>query len=370
MNQTNTPLGLYIHLPFCDGKCPYCDFYSIAADETVMDAYTGTVCAELAHWGRELGRPADTLYFGGGTPSLLGEKRLARMAEAARQAFGLNNAEITVEVNPTRGKGLDFAFLRDAGVSRLSIGLQSANDRELRLLGRRHTAQDASKTVRRAQEAGFDNISLDLMLAVQEQTLQSLLSSIAFCASLSVQHISAYLLKVEEGTPYYQARESLRLPSEDMQCECYLAACAELERYGFKQYEISNYSLPGRESRHNLKYWDGQEYLGIGASAHSFLSGKRFYSPRSVENFLSSPQYLPDGAGGGEEEYAMLRLRLTEGLTEAGYRNRFGKGIPESYRARAARFEKNGLLVCDGRGIRFTPQGFLVSNSLTAEVIL
>lgn len=370
MNQSNIPLGLYVHIPFCDGKCPYCDFYSIGADEAVMDAYTEKVCTELARWGDTLCQTADTLYFGGGTPSLLGEKRLARMTEAARRAFGLENAEITVEVNPTRGKGLDFAFLRGSGVNRLSVGLQSANGRELKLLGRRHTARDAAQTVRRAQEAGFHNISLDLMLAVQEQTMESLLASIAFCASLEVQHISAYLLKMEEGTPYYLAREDLCLPTEDMQCDLYLAAYAELSRSGFGQYEISNFSLPGWESRHNLKYWDGAEYLGVGASAHSFLGGKRFYSPRSVEQFLTSPKYLPDGEGGSEEEYAMLRLRLTEGLTEAGYQDRFGKGIPERYRKRAARFEKSGLLVCDKRGIRFTPQGFLVSNSLIAEVIL
>lgn len=370
MNQTTTPLGLYIHLPFCDGKCPYCDFYSIRAGEAEMDAYTDGVCAELARWGREVSRPADALYFGGGTPSLLGAARLARMAQAASNAFRMESPEITVEVNPTRGKGLDFALLRRAGVNRLSIGLQSANDRELKLLGRRHTAEDAAGTVRRAQEAGFDNISLDLMLAVQEQTEESLLQSIDFCASLKVQHISAYLLKVEEGTPYFRARETLRLPDEDGQCGRYLFACAELAKRGYRQYEISNFSKPGRESRHNLKYWEGEEYLGIGASAHSFYGGKRFYAPRSVEQFLDSPQYLPDGEGGGEEEYAMLRLRLAEGLTETGYQERFEKGIPARCRRNAARFEAAGLLICDETGIRFTPRGFLLSNSLIAEVIL
>ena len=279
------PIGLYLHIPFCNGKCPYCDFYSLTADAAMMDMYSSRLCEEIAQWGAKLSRPADTLYFGGGTPSLLGAERIGKLVTAAKNAFTLKDAEITVEVNPTKAQELDFALLKAAGVNRLSIGLQSANNAELALLGRKHSSQHAAATIRRAQEAGFDNISLDLMLAVQRQTRQSLARSIAFCAEANIQHVSAYLLKIEEGTPYFSKKEQLLLPGEEEQSELYLFACEELERAGFKQYEISNFSLPGRESHHNLKYWEDKEYLGLGPAAHSFIDNKRFYFTPSLPDF-------------------------------------------------------------------------------------
>lgn len=364
-------LGIYIHVPFCQGKCPYCDFYSLGADETLMDAYAARVCVELAAWGAKLETPeADTLYFGGGTPSLLGARRLAAIIKAAGEAFRMKQPEITVEVNPTRGKGLDFSLLSQAGVNRLSIGLQSASGEELRLLERRHSAGDAADTVQRARRAGIDRLSLDLMLAVPGQTPESLAQSVRFCAESGADHVSAYLLKIEEGTPYALQRDRLELMDEDGQADQYLLACSLLERAGFLQYEISNFSREGRESRHNLKYWNGCEYLGIGPSAHSFLNGTRFYAPRDLQAFLDKPRYVEDGPGGGEEEYAMLRLRLTDGLREELYLARFGHGIPAGYRERARRYQASGLVRCDSRGIRFTPEGFLLSNALIGEILL
>ena len=364
-------LGLYIHVPFCDGKCPYCDFYSLSVDASSMDAYTHQVCRELAAWGRRMGRPrADTLYFGGGTPSLLGEQRLAVILREAARSFSLCDPEITVEVNPTRGKGLDFSALRSFGVNRLSIGLQSAVEEELRRLGRRHSAEDAARTIERARQAGIDNLSLDLMLAVPGQTPESLAQSIQFCTQCAVEHISAYLLKIEEGTPFYRQKETLCLMDEDGQADLYLSACSLLAQAGYRQYEISNFAHPGRESRHNLKYWNGEEYLGIGPSAHSFFQGKRFDCPRDLDAFLQDPQYREEGPGGGEEEYAMLRLRLTEGLREDQYQAKFGHPIPSAYRKRAARYQRFGLTECDLTGIRLTLQGFLLSNPLIAEILL
>ena len=363
-------LGLYIHVPFCDGKCPYCDFYSLSMYPFSMDSYTLRVCRELASWGERLAHPhTDTLYFGGGTPSLLGEHRLSAILQQAAKSFSLRSPEITVEVNPTRGKGLDFSALRSFGVNRLSIGLQSACEGELRRLGRKHSAQDAAQTIEQARRAGITNLSLDLMLAVPGQTPQSLTQSIQFCAQCGAEHISAYLLKIEEGTPFYRQQESLHLMDEDSQADQYLLACSLLEKAGYQQYEISNFSHPGRESRHNLKYWNGEEYLGIGPSAHSFLQGKRFYSPRNLKIFLEAPVYQEEGPGGSEEEYAMLRLRLAEGLREDAYQRRFCCPIPAGYRDRAVRYQSHGLTVCDHSGIRFTPQGFLVSNPLTAEIL-
>lgn len=256
-----------------------------------------------------------------------------------------------------------------AGVTRLSIGLQSADDGELRLLGRRHTAAQARQAVRDAQAAGFANISLDLMLAIQLQTEDSLRRSVEFCAECGVQHVSAYLLKVERGTPYDRRRDKLRLPGEDETAELYLLACRELEQYGFAQYEISNFARKGKESRHNLKYWNDEEYFGAGPSAHSFLDGARYYYPPDLAAFLGGREPVREGSGGSFEEYAMLRLRLADGLRGDECRARFGHGIPPEYRERAEKYAGAGLLTCGDDAIRLTPRGFLVSNALIGEIL-
>lgn len=363
------PIGLYIHVPFCDGKCPYCDFYSIRADEERMEEYTNRIIDNIKYETERSGRTADTLYFGGGTPSLLGAKRLIRILEAARKGFGLEQAEITVEANPAADLSGFFREIRAAGVNRLSLGLQSADDGELRLLGRRHTAEQAERCVSDAQAAGLDNISLDLMLAVQGQTEESLRRSAAFCARVGAEHVSAYLLKIEPGTAYFKNRESLSLPDEDGAASLYLTACETLERFGFHQYEISNFAKDGFQSRHNLKYWRDGEYLGFGPAAHSFLDGRRFSNRSSIGAFLRGEAPRSQGDGGGFEEFAMLALRLTEGLTDARCRERFGFPVPERLKAAAQRYESAGLTICGADGFRFTPRGFLVSNALTAEIL-
>lgn len=369
MNNRDETLGLYVHVPFCDGKCPYCDFYSMRADEARMDAYTDSVIAYLNTYAKKLNRPADTLYFGGGTPSLLGSARLRRLIQAAKEGFFLQTAEITVEVNPAADLSAFFAELLEAGANRLSIGLQSANGDELKLLGRRHTAEQARQTVRDAQRAGFKNISLDLMLAIQNQTKESLLSSIAFCAEANIQHISSYLLKIEPGTSYHKHRSELLVPDDDAASDLYSFACEQLEKRGFLQYEISNFAKPGFESHHNLKYWHCEEYLGIGPAAHSFVDGKRFYYERNLRAFLDGCEPVRDGTGGDFEEYAMLALRLTEGITERGCRARFGTGIPISVRKAAEKYEKAGLTARTPDGFRLTEKGFLVSNKLIAALL-
>ncbi len=360
-------IGLYIHIPFCDGKCPYCDFYSLRAEEKLMDSYTEAVTEKLQGYSQNICRPADTLYFGGGTPSLLGAERLLRIVEAARSGYGLKQAEITVEVNPSRNPERLLYRLGEGGVNRISIGMQSADEAELRALGRRHSAAQARETVRQAKEAGFREVSLDLMLAVPGQTKESLKRSIAYCAESGVSHLSAYLLKIEPGTPYGEHRPEV--PEEDEAAELYLCACEWLEEAGYRQYEISNFARPGHEGRHNLKYWHDEEYLGIGPAAHSFLQGKRFYYERDLAGFLEGKAAIPDGDGGSPEEYAMLALRLREGLTETGWQKRFGEPLPGKYRNNAMKYRGTGLLECDGEGIRMTPSGFLVSNSLISEIL-
>lgn len=362
--------GLYIHVPFCATKCPYCDFYSVPAEAAVIDKYTDMVCKTLAKYGKTANLHFDTLYFGGGTPSLLRNANIANILETVRGNFEFSEKEITLEMNPTTLPNLDLEKLRKDGVNRLSIGVQSAVESELRALGRRHSVKDVKDTIKKAKAAGFTNISLDLMIATPGQTLESLKESIAFCAAQNVQHVSAYMLKLEPGTQFYKNKASLRLKTEGEQADLYLAMVSELERYGFEQYEISNFAKKNYESAHNLKYWNSQEYLGIGPSAHSFINGERFFYPRSLKDFLSGNiKPVKDGTGGTMEEYAMLKLRLRTGISNSAFKSRFGVDIPQSYFRKAKIFQNHGLAVVDCDSIRLTPKGFLVSNKLISEII-
>ena len=335
-----------------------------------MDQYTGVLCDQLALWSDTLRTTADTLYFGGGTPSLMGGRRLSKIIETARRGFLLPDAEITVEVNPGTPKLESvLSLLSDAGVNRLSVGLQSADETELSLLGRRHTPLDVIHTLNLARQVGIENLSLDLMLGIPHQTRETLLRSISFCAQADVSHVSAYLLKIEEDTPFYAQKAQLPLPDEDEEKELYLFACAELEARGFMQYEISNFARSGRESAHNLHYWNAEPYLGLGPSAHAFVQGRRFYFPRDLAGFLRRPETVDDGEGGGMEEYAMLRLRLKDGLAESAFSARFGCAIPTIYRERMSTPELEALCCVDARGIRLTREGFLLSNLLIGRML-
>lgn len=357
------PVGLYIHFPFCATKCPYCDFYSARANDAAMDVYTEAVINAVRAWQNK-GVRFDTVYFGGGTPSLLGE-RLCRIADVLRKE---DVREFTVECNPSRVEDGLFDKLLASGVNRISMGLQSAVDEERRALGRTASAQLVDKRIREAHRAGFRNISLDLMLGIPGQTAQSLEASLSFCDRTEVTHISAYLLKIEEGTHFYAVRDKLRLPDEDETCALYLQAVEGLGKRGFNQYEISNFSRTGFEGRHNLKYWNAENYVGIGPAAHSFMDGKRFYYARDTESFLQGAEPTPDGTGGDFEEYAMLRLRLCEGLTQRGTQERFGCLIPQSMLERAAALPER-LCIADENGIRLTAEGFLLSNGLISTLL-
>lgn len=359
--------GLYIHVPFCAGKCPYCDFYSLDGCASSMDAYTRRACTVMEGWG---GGAVDTVYFGGGTPSLLGAGRLGRLLEGAKKSFTVApGAEVTVEANPTHiGPGF-FEGLRLAGFNRLSMGLQSAHEDELRLLGRGHTPAMAARAVGDARAAGFCNISLDMMLGLPGGSREKLRGTVDFIAGLGVQHVSAYILKIEPGTAF--ARDGVALPGDDEVADQYLFCVRELERRGFYQYEISNFAKPGFMSRHNLTYWRGEEYAGIGPGAHSFWKGRRFYYPRDLQVFLAGGAPVDDGPGGDFEEFAMLRLRLTQGLLEEDCRGRFGAAGAEGFsrvRRRAAGCPPGLVGVEEGR-VFFTPEGFLVSNALLIRLL-
>ena len=368
-------IGLYIHIPFCVSKCPYCDFHSAAIGtplqaEAALDAYTAALLRSMEEWAHRLPVTADTLYFGGGTPSLLGGERLARVIAAAQRHFALNAAEITLEANPADDLADTLSAFAAAGGNRLSLGMQSAVPAELTLLGRRHTPADVAHTVADAHRAGIENISLDVMLGVGGQTVSSACYSVDTAVDLGATHLSAYLLKIEPNTPYGACPPDL--PSEDDTVDLYLAAFERMAAHGYRQYEISNAALPNCESRHNLKYWLSQPYLGLGPAASSCIGGHRFTYPRDTAAFVAGnlPVEDPcDGAPvGSAEEYALLRLRLAEGLSAAAFAHRFGTPLPTEWVRRATALPAS-LVVADGEGIRLTRDGFLLSNTLISRII-
>lgn len=310
----------------------------------------------------------DTVYFGGGTPSLLTAGQIFSIMNELKDSFSLaDNTEVTLEANPNTVTPQKLSELKNAGINRLSLGVQSLDNSELRLLGRTHTAERAVKAVYDAYNAGFENISCDLMIAIPNQTAESLERSVTELAVLPIQHVSAYILKIEEGTPFCTNGITQSCPNDDEAADLYLKMVRLLEDYGFMQYEVSNFAKNGFESRHNCRYWKCSDYIGIGPSAHSCFGGKRFSVKSDIDAFIESsvqPVYITDEAPCGFEERSMLRLRLKEGLdlTETGsHKEKIEKKIPGLLKAGYAEF--------DGRFLSLTPQGFLVSNSVIEYLI-
>lgn len=363
------PIGLYLHIPFCDGKCAYCNFFSRCANENLLSEYTDCLIESIRNWGKKLNRTIDTVYFGGGTPSLLGHERLITILSCIKESFQLSkNPEITVEVNPSSTDVIDFTALHQAGFNRLSIGLQSADDNELHVLSRRHSLADAQRTVMRAQNAGFNNISLDVMLAIPHQKKISLDRTLDFCASCGVQHISAYILKVEEGTPFFKMKGELPLFSDDEQAELYEYTVDKLAALGYQQYEVSNFACPGYESKHNLHYWHDEEYLGLGPSAHSYLDNQRFYYENDLQSFYDD-KICYESSGGDRDEYIMLSLRLNEGLNLTEYEKRYHHPVSENILKAAHRLQERELCRVTEKAIALTVKGFLVSNAIIAYLL-
>lgn len=362
------PVGIYIHVPFCLQKCPYCDFYSIRYDSMTADSYTDAVCRAISGNPYQ-GRTADTVYFGGGTPVLLGARNLEKILTVCAGSFQPVSPEITVEANPAAGTQGLWRDLRAAGFNRVSFGVQSAVDAELSELGRLHDAKTAKAGILAACQAGFSNISADLMLGIPLQTRESLADSISFLNDLPVSHISAYLLKIEAGTAFCDKGLAT---DEDLLAALYLDCVEFLSKAGFRQYEISNFAKKAAVSRHNLKYWNCEEYLGFGPASHSFIDGKRFFFPRDISGFIKADDpfalTVPDGGGGGFEEYAMLRLRLCDGLDLNRAASRYGADV-DAIAKKAEPLQKNGLLTVKNGVIALTPRGFLVSNSVTAALL-
>lgn len=355
-------LGIYIHVPFCAVKCPYCDFYSCSYSREKAEKYTQAVIRDIEEF--DGGAVADTVYFGGGTPSLIPTELTEKILSAIRHKFTLITPEITLEVNPctvNRDKLLQYYSM---GINRLSVGVQSANDDELKLLGRSHTFDKARQVILDAHQIGFDNISADLMTGLPFQTFESLENSIEKLSILPLTHISNYILKIEKGTPFDNPDFTKNMPDDDFVSDMYLHMVDCLAQNGFAQYEISNFSKKGFESRHNLKYWNCREYIGFGPAAHSFCKNIRYcYSP-NLESFInSSPEkIITDENAGNDEEKIMLALRLAKGININDYPDR-----KEILLKKIKLFEKTNLINFDGESLSLSPNGFLVSNSITEE---
>ena len=368
-------IGIYIHVPFCASKCGYCDFYSRVRQDQKA-AYLDALESEIAGWA-SCGLRADTIFFGGGTPSLLTPTELERILRAVRAAFELlPDAEVTMEANP---ETVDQAYLKAAaglGINRLSFGVQSAVDRELKALGRKHTFARAAEAVSDARAAGFSNISVDLMLGIPYQTADSLHQTLTEILALAPQHLSCYLLKIEEGTPFYRKDAGQLCASEDETADFYLTTARTFRQAGYLHYEISNFALPGYESRHNLKYWRDQPYLGFGPAAHSCLDRQRFYNPPDLQQYIAAAGHCriqeESGAVQDASERLMLGLRLAEGIDLLEVEKmdaRFDEQARGCFLKKATVFEKAGLLQINGERVSLTEEGMLVSNMLLASLL-
>jgi len=337
--------SLYIHIPFCRSKCPYCDFYSLC-DLSLQEAFVQR-CLSILHPHEP---PWRTAYIGGGTPSVLAPALLARLLAAIDCA-----GEFTIECNPASVTPEFCRAIAEGGINRVSLGVQSIVPAERRALGRSGDAAQIARALALLHAEGMDNLSLDVMLGIPGQSIESLTQTLEFCAR-HARHISAYLLKIEPGTPF-AAHPPQNLPEEDAQAALYLHACGWLEAHGFAQYEISNFAIPGYESQHNLNYWRCGEYHAVGPAAHGFTHGRRWHYPRDLDAFLRGEPPIDDGPGGDFEERAMLALRLTEGFR-----------LPSARMIEQAR-KLPGLVQVNRTRINLTREGFLLSNTVIGKLL-
>ncbi len=367
--------GIYIHIPFCKSKCPYCDFYSYRCKNEEQTAYTHALLNEITTLSRVrdfVKKPfkADTLYLGGGTPSVLSGEELYKIITCTREKFSIfDDAEITVECNPNSDIEAILPYLLNAGVNRVSLGLQSAVDKERKILGRASGKERVSTVIQLLKESGITNISLDVMLGIPFQTEESLNETLDFVTQSGVPHISAYMLKIEEGTHFHKYYDRYDFPDDEKTVEFYNQCADTLEKEGFVHYEISNFAKNGFESRHNTKYWKLENYLGIGPGAHSCIDGKRFYFESDTEGFIKGKKAIFDCSGGDCEEYIMLGLRMKTGIKLSELKELYGEKPLIKIKEKAPFLKEQGLVDFDDERISLTRKGYLLSNSVIGELI-
>lgn len=375
--KENSPMEIYIHIPFCIRKCDYCDFLSGPSGPKEQADYVQALLREIQAVEEGEGRSVSSIFIGGGTPSVLDERLLGDILKEIRNRFKIEeDAEITIEVNPGTANIGKLQAYREMGINRLSIGLQSPEDRELKILGRIHNYGQFLETYQEARAVGFDNINIDLMSAIPDQTYEGWVKNLRTAAELEPDHISAYSLIVEEGTPF--AARKLNLPDEDTEYNMYEATAQILKEYGFEQYEISNYARKGRECRHNVGYWTRQDYLGFGLGASSLYGKERFANTADMKKYLENsrnPEKIrekePSLTREDEmAEFMFLGLRMTKGISKADFQRCFGCTIESVYGEVLEKYESMELLLeKDGR-IFLSREGIHVSNSIMAEFLL
>ena len=376
-NKNRTPLELYIHIPFCVQKCQYCDFLSGPSDQETRGQYIEALLAEIQAVQGVEAYEIVSVFIGGGTPSVLEAEAIASIMEAIREKFAFSaDAEITIEANPGTVDLEKLKVYRRAGINRLSLGLQSTDPAELKMLGRIHTYEEFLESYRQAREAGFDNINIDMMFAIPGQTGEAWRSHLHQVAKLRPEHISAYSLIIEEGTPF--AERELDLPDEDTEYQMYEDTAAVLAEYGYQQYEISNYAKDGRACRHNIGYWRRTEYLGLGLGASSFFGGERFSNTRDMQEYRTFSKEMDRirkdimklSRKDEIEEFIYLGLRMTEGISENDFEQNFGEKLEHVYGPILQKYKETGFLEKVGVNWRFTRKGIHVSNHILAEFLL
>ena len=386
-------IALYVHIPFCETKCPYCDFNTYASIEPLMPAYAAALETEIRLWGHRLGRPrVTTLFFGGGTPSYLPAEDIGSIIGAAGAGFDLSEVrEITLESNPGDIGAEKLSSHLDSGVDRLSIGVQSFSDRLLRLLGRRHTADEALDACRLAAECGFENVSIDLMYGLPHQTVEEWRGTLDIAGELAPAHVSMYCLTLEGGTPMERRVRlgELPEPDADLASDMYMMAEEAFPAPAYRHYEISNWAKPGRESLHNMTYWRNKPFLGVGPGAHSYLGGRRFWNIKPPRDYVARLESRADGgraaAGLSEDldrdipvvdraeaidrrlemaETMMMGLRLDTGISTDRFTARFGKAPSTHYAPIISELESAGLVEQHKGAIRLTARGRLLGNEV------
>jgi oxygen-independent coproporphyrinogen-3 oxidase len=378
--------SLYVHIPYCESKCPYCDFNSYAVKGWPEAEYTQALVAEMRHHAAQppwAGNPLRTIFFGGGTPSLFQPSSLARVLEEAERLFGIEaGAEITAEANPGTVDLARLRGMREAGLNRISFGAQSFNPATLQFLGRIHSADQTVTAVHQAREAGFGQLNLDLIFAVPGQSMDDAACDIDRAVALRPDHISAYNLTFEEGTAFGAALKAGRMRQlpEERQAAMYTMVRRQLPRNGYAMYEISNYARPGCEARHNLTYWRGRSYLGIGAGAHSYAAdgpaGRRWWNERLPAVYIERARKQGTAQAGGEDldaaisaaEFAFLNLRLLGGLELHRFVERFGVAFEERF-PQTGRLFDGGLLLREGGRVRLSERGLELADSVFAEFL-
>ncbi len=376
-------LELYLHIPFCVSKCKYCDFLSAPSGEEQRQIYAERLCRRIRYWSdviHNYGYEIVSIFVGGGTPSILTEAQITQVFEAVHESFPIReDAEITLEMNPGTDVKDKLPVYRELGINRLSMGLQSADNEELKCLGRIHTYEDFRQVYQWAREAGFTNINVDLMSAIPGQTLESYEDTLRKVADLEPEHISAYSLIIEEGTPFYErygeGRHAEELPDEDTERQMYVRTGEILEDYGYHRYEISNYAKDGYECRHNLGYWDRKEYLGLGAGASSLMDHIRWKEPDhigpSTGLVLEEREDFTRLRRKDEmEEFMFLGLRKINGVSEYDFYKSFRVSMDEIYKESIENLIKEGLLVREEDRIRLTDRGIDLSNYALSQFLL